>query len=699
MNKLIIIVMFLLTTAITTGQLVETPGLTRDQAKSFLQSLHTPMADTTRIDMLLQLADYYIREERLYKAGLDSAIAFMQHATILNDKIRSRKFEGYIGLIQAKMAHDRNDTATANEFLNESIRLLESTNDAFKLVLAYTERLSWFDVRKAHELAEINSSIPRIFLQLKKIKDPAQKPEGIHAIAWFYQNTLNHLEPENKLNFLTNFLSGCRTINDGPGEVWIRKEIADIHYQQGKIKEAKGELLELLAFQKAGGYPSICFTYDLLAGVYYSTFDFTNALYYALETIKSVSSKFDSTYLPEFYSRISGIHNYQSNEEQAHYWNMKAVEYQLLTGEKYTLYSVSKSAVKYFVRFNKAKEALKLVSDVQKKVPPKYIDEKQNLVLMLGLCYQALRNNVLAEKYFEEAVRLYEISNDSIGSSTLEEVVSFYLATGQYAKTLLHLKTMLKTPPTSGRRPAWELYRTGIMYQVEQGRGNYESAFKYLLENRKLSDSIFTVTKNKQVSELRIAYETDQKDDSIKLKDKDIALLRQQNELQQANLRQASLIKDVTIAGIILAIIIIGLIYRQYKLKQKSNVIISDKNKMLEHLVTEKDWLVKEIHHRVKNNLHTVMGLLGTQAGYLEHEEAINAISNSQHRIQAMSLIHQRLYQSNNLSAINMKEYIHELVDSLNDSFNNNNHVWFNLEIDPIQLNLAHCIPLGLILN
>ena len=120
---------------------------------------------------------------------------------------------------------------------------------------------------------------------------------------------------------------------------------------------------------------------------------------------------------------------------------------------------------------------------------------------------------------------------------------------------------------------------------------------------------------------------------------------------------------------------------------------------MLEHLVTEKDWMVKEIHHRVKNNLHTVMGLLGTQAGYLEHEEAINAISNSQHRIQAMSLIHQRLYQSNNLSAINMKDYIHELVDSLNESFNNNNNVCFNLEIDPIQLNLAHCIPLGLILN
>jgi two-component sensor histidine kinase len=119
----------------------------------------------------------------------------------------------------------------------------------------------------------------------------------------------------------------------------------------------------------------------------------------------------------------------------------------------------------------------------------------------------------------------------------------------------------------------------------------------------------------------------------------------------------------------------------------------------LQHLVTEKEWLLKEIHHRVKNNFQTVMGLLGTQAGYQKSEVVINAITDSQRRIQSMSLIHQKLYQSKNLSAINMSDYIHELVDSLSDSFSTNNHIRFHLESDPVELDLAHCIPLGLILN
>lgn len=94
-----------------------------------------------------------------------------------------------------------------------------------------------------------------------------------------------------------------------------------------------------------------------------------------------------------------------------------------------------------------------------------------------------------------------------------------------------------------------------------------------------------------------------------------------------------------------------------------------------------------------------VIGLLGTQSGYLKTEEALAAISDSQHRIHAMSLIHQKLYQSDNLSAINMPDYIHELVDYLRNSFNIRQAIRFKLNIDRIELDLSRCIPLGLILN
>jgi two-component sensor histidine kinase len=168
--------------------------------------------------------------------------------------------------------------------------------------------------------------------------------------------------------------------------------------------------------------------------------------------------------------------------------------------------------------------------------------------------------------------------------------------------------------------------------------------------------------------------------------------------LQQNKLQQANLMRNVTIGGILALFIIVFLLFRQYRHKQQSNILISQKNEVLQHLLNEKEWLLKEVHHRVKNNLHTVICLLESQAAYLEND-ALKAIENSQHRIYAMSLIHQKLYQSDDVKTIDMSIYLPEFVQYLNDGFGTQRQIRFQLAIEPLMLGLSQAIPIALIIN
>jgi two-component sensor histidine kinase len=176
-------------------------------------------------------------------------------------------------------------------------------------------------------------------------------------------------------------------------------------------------------------------------------------------------------------------------------------------------------------------------------------------------------------------------------------------------------------------------------------------------------------------------------------------LLHQKNQLQQNSLERAWLVKDFIIAGIIAVLIIAGLLYRQSRLRKKNNTVITHKNEQLQHLLTEKEWLLKEIHHRVKNNLQIVMSLLNSQSVYIDNDAALTAIHDSQHRVHAMSLIHQKLYSTENVSSIEMSIYIRELVSYLNESFDTERRIRFEFDIDPLEMDVSHAVPLGLIMN
>jgi len=120
----------------------------------------------------------------------------------------------------------------------------------------------------------------------------------------------------------------------------------------------------------------------------------------------------------------------------------------------------------------------------------------------------------------------------------------------------------------------------------------------------------------------------------------------------------------------------------------------------IEASLREKEVLLKEIHHRVKNNLQIISSLLSLQSGYIDDKQTLRLFKNSQERVMAMALIHEKLYQSGDLSRIDFQEYIRSLIPYLFESYSlKSGHVRLDMEIENVALNIETAIPLGLIVN
>ncbi|MGB8318744.1 MAG: MASE3 domain-containing protein, partial [Ignavibacteriaceae bacterium] len=120
----------------------------------------------------------------------------------------------------------------------------------------------------------------------------------------------------------------------------------------------------------------------------------------------------------------------------------------------------------------------------------------------------------------------------------------------------------------------------------------------------------------------------------------------------------------------------------------------------IELSLSEKVTLLKEIHHRVKNNLQVISSLLRLQSSYIKDDQAREIFIESQNRIRSMALIHQKLYLSKDLTHINFSNYINELVSSLLSSFKfNSNNINLNIDIEDIELHVDMVLNIGLIVN
>jgi len=122
----------------------------------------------------------------------------------------------------------------------------------------------------------------------------------------------------------------------------------------------------------------------------------------------------------------------------------------------------------------------------------------------------------------------------------------------------------------------------------------------------------------------------------------------------------------------------------------------------MKEIIEEREALIKETHHRIKNNLATITGLLELQIMKTDSQEVTDVLSKSMNRVQSIASIHEKLYQTEGLASINLESYINELVDQLSESMENlggNSNISFDLNLASVSLNTRQAVPLGLILN
>ncbi len=139
------------------------------------------------------------------------------------------------------------------------------------------------------------------------------------------------------------------------------------------------------------------------------------------------------------------------------------------------------------------------------------------------------------------------------------------------------------------------------------------------------------------------------------------------------------------------------------KLAESFNIMaikIRNSQSDLEKRIEEKEVLLKEIHHRVKNNLQVISSLINLQSNTIHDNKSLDIFRDSQNRIRSMALIHEKLYQSPNLMKINLEEYVNDLVDSLYSSYNLNPDILsMNIQINNISFSIDKAISIGLIIN
>ncbi|MEM9887477.1 MAG: histidine kinase dimerization/phosphoacceptor domain -containing protein [Bacteroidota bacterium] len=353
-------------------------------------------------------------------------------------------------------------------------------------------------------------------------------------------------------------------------------------------------------------------------------------------------------------------------------------------------------------------QALELLEALQQRAGPKYYHPD------IAATYQMIANNLMLQKDYRKALETFQLAYQLFDERENYERFACLVAIGEAKAALSQYEQAVEAIEKSktefiAQRDFTNLkYANEALSKIYEQKGDYENALTHYKTYKSYNDSILDEEKvtSMRVTELNYTYGKQRELDSLEARNEQLALA---NELGQYKSTRNYL-------GIILVLVLFGagVIYWLYYKRNQANLQLQTTNQALQEqtdivaqqnadLATknqENEVLLKEIHHRVKNNLQTISSLLSMQSATLTEEKAQVAIMQSQSRVQSIALIHQKLYQRDQLMGIEIKSYLDTLIQNLHNIFTiDSQRIVFHFSGKNLIFHLDAALPIALIIN
>ncbi len=311
--------------------------------------------------------------------------------------------------------------------------------------------------------------------------------------------------------------------------------------------------------------------------------------------------------------------------------------------------------------------------------------------------YNSLAKIYYAKKEYAKAISYYKLAEQySLKSNNKYHLITNYNSLAMCYKELKEYETAkayseksiaISKEVGSVER---ELFCHETMADILFSMGDYKNAYASFQNYASLKDTLFNQDKNDAIAEMQAKFDVEKNQQKVK----EIELQKKIDD--EANTKQRLLFM-VVIVVILISLVFTILLFRN---KQKVNSLLEQKNAAIQANLEQKEVMMSEIHHRVKNNLQMVSSILDLQARDLTDEKSMRVIEDSLSRINAISLIHQRLYQSDNIRGIKINTYLQELAFDILKNFSSSvttTPIQLTCKVDDLNMDLESAIPIGLI--